>query len=51
MRRFVAAAILASLLAPAAFFTSPDLRDLWLATGFGGFHLVFGWIIARRHGG
>lgn len=39
------------LLAPAAFFTNAALRDLWLALGFGGFHLVFGWIIARRHGG
>lgn len=29
----------------------PDLGDLWLALGFGGFHLLFGAVIARRYGG
>ena len=29
----------------------PDLRDLWLALGFGGLHVVFGFVLAWRHGG
>jgi len=36
---------LCALAAPAA------LGDLWMALGFGGAHMVFGWQIARRHDG
>lgn len=36
---------LSSLLAPAAW------GQWFLAAGFGGLHVIFGWYIARRHGG
>jgi hypothetical protein len=41
---FVVAGILAVLIPESG-------RDLLLALGFGGFHIVFGLVIARRHGG
>jgi hypothetical protein len=31
--------------------TSVPWNDAWLAVGFGGLHIVFGAIIARRFGG
>jgi hypothetical protein len=34
-----------------ALFTPFALADLWLGLGFGGLHVVFGAIIARRYGG
>ena len=30
---------------------APAPPDLWLAAGFGGLHIGFGAVIARRHGG
>jgi hypothetical protein len=35
----------------AALFGPESLSNLWLAVGFGGLHIGFGWYIARRHGG
>jgi len=35
----------------AAAFTPPDLRDIWLAAGFGVLQIGFGLYIARHHGG
>lgn len=32
-------------------FSRPEWADAWLAAGFGGLHLGFGWWIARKHGG
>jgi hypothetical protein len=34
-----------------ALLTPPAWSDLWLGVGFGGLHVVFGAMIARRHGG
>jgi len=34
-----------------ALFAPPSWGDALLAAGFGGLHLLFGAIIARRHGG
>jgi hypothetical protein len=38
-------------LGAAALFASPALANWFMAAGFGGLHLVFGVIIARRYGG
>jgi hypothetical protein len=35
----------------ASLFTPASLGDVWMAAGFGGLHMIFGGIIARRYGG
>lgn len=39
------------LLGALALFTPATWASAWMGLGFGGLHLVFGWIIARRYGG
>ena len=39
------------LIGTAALLASPSLGDAFMAAGFGGLHLVSGFLIARRHGG
>jgi len=34
-----------------ALFSSAAWADAWMAAGFGGLHILFGFVIARRHGG
>jgi MFS family permease len=34
-----------------ALLTSPALGNLFMTVGFGGFHIAFGFVIARRYGG
>ncbi len=39
------------VLGAVAFLAPPGWTDALLALGFGGVHIGFGWVIARRHGG
>lgn len=39
------------VLGAAALLVSPSWANLWLAAGFGGLHIIFGIIIARKYGG
>ena len=39
------------ILGAVGLFTSFAVAQGLMAAGFGGLHVVFGWIIARRHGG
>ena len=39
------------LLGAIAFIAPPSARDVLMALGFGGLHIVFGFLIARRYGG
>lgn len=39
------------LIGTVASFSPPEWGDAWLAAGFGGLHILFGILIARRHGG
>ena len=39
------------VLGAVAAFTPTSWGDAWMAVGFGGFHVVFGFLIARRYGG
>ncbi len=39
------------LVGAVALFSPPGLRDLFMTAGFGLVHIVFGVLIARRHGG
>jgi hypothetical protein len=39
------------LVGTAALFSPAAWGNIWMAVGFGGLHIVFGWHIARRYGG
>ena len=39
------------LLGSLALLTAPALANSWMTLGFGGLHIVFGFLIARQHGG
>ena len=44
-------ALVLMMLGAGAAVTGAAWRDVWLGAGFGGLQVIFGFVIARKHGG